>query len=1594
MKKLIAFILSAVMAFSVPAVGVFAASDAQGHWAEGIIATLVDSGAVRGYEDGTIRPQESITRAEFMATINNLLGFTEAAEINFTDVSGNEWFAADVGRAVAVGYVSGYPDGTMRPNAQITRQEAAAAINRLTLLATNRHASVEFTDFNQIAQWARGAVGGASAADILSGYPDGSFNPTGNITRAEAFSLILNARDYIEKTQNAPTLNVGIAAAINNSHRNMLVSASAGNTAFRNNISESMSAENVYRAIIAASEISALSTVHAQYVDMVKGYIINDGTVIDRASLELMQESIDLAIAIRNVSNRALDVLRDVRVNGANRYQDISNLRNEMNELLAPRGQQITAGNVGNVLEIADTTPISAENVPNALRDFSEIFERYTLDAIGVFIERNNGVITNANEVQFEYTRRAAKLQAVTSFLEEQGRNLLGDAMRSEFINAIELSSEYAANALRRTNPTIGTMEQASVVTDVRASVTNVVSGLGSVRNMLIAVQGADYAIVSEVQPQTNAWAPHGPNVSYVTNRRVAINRRVYDNSPLQVSYGSGAFVINSTGLYAMPGDTIVIYAPEDIAGVSVRIGIQTGTLTINHDPESWRRHDTIVYSKALQPGINRFSSQFGGILYFTTNTIQQNPDAIVYVSGAVEAIEFTLNQTCVDDWNNRIKHFDLPYGELIGELKIMTIPTRFLINAEDPNVLIVEYDNIVYRHNELFGLTDPDDPFNRPFTRKSRGVLSPQIQLGAMHSGYPFMAMESLTNLDNIVVNPQLLRHNAWGFYHEIGHNFQQPHYMWRGVVESTVNWGPLFILENNGEPPHVRLGQPDATGITTLERAITFVLSDDPDKDFETLPDFLKLSMYAQLRFAYGWGWVAELSRYVRENPFPPGTDQDRRDFFVEKMSVITGENLLPFFRRWGLSISEEAEFRVTQLNLPAPRYDIWMLTAPINSGEDVIAHFEMFAGELGESVGGNWQVDGSAVFTPFSPDRWMAIASWDSAVLDLDREYTGIVTIEFDYTPTGEMLDNSVAFTSRGATASSFAALPIIFRARINQYFDSFDGRINTHSRTGDMRVELGRTYRVRKVVNLNDANFDLFITDDAGTQVQLANGFTFRANANLTNIGAVINRGNRPNESTVTNIVINGDAQENNAERDLRIVGSIRKPFDAQRNGVRADSIVRVSNNNEVSAIRFLSGNSVAAEVTIRDGAMFANGTLIPNVEITEGVWYSVRLDANVAEGTMSVSVDNRQVISGVALSEGTTFVNVLEYHNGGAGLSVRRLILRYYGVPTPTSGAANMPILSNIAILDELAPGRAGVAAWETLSGTFHSTIFTPERFRTDPVFREKSLGAVYEGIVTIEFDVTPLASTLDAVLGFAAEGTNITTFGDMPIIVRLRHNQLFFDAFNGAGFATTARVPFELGGTYRVRIVVDIDAENYNVYIDDVQIANNFAYRNTAIVPTNIGVYNFFGNAIYDAIIENLTVNGDVIYNSFDQATAIEQGAITRTFGTITDVESVEFMLASHDGERATLALLAGTTVAAQVEINNGNIVINGTAVEGGQVPRKEWNSLIIARTANNYTVYLNGEAVGNLPHTSGTLTGFRVEAEGALFLNRFLARR
>jgi parallel beta-helix repeat protein len=192
-----------------PTGGVAAFKDVPtGYWAKGYIEALASQNIIAGFPDGSFKPNEPVTRAQFATIVNKAL--TPAAKrpaINFKDVASNFWAYAAIQSAYRGQFVSGYPDGTFKPQEQIPRVQVLVALaNGLGLTADNQNVLSFYTDAAQIPNYATPSVAAATVRQLVVNYPTvKQLNPTRQATRAEVAAFVYQAMVNAGRAQAIPS---------------------------------------------------------------------------------------------------------------------------------------------------------------------------------------------------------------------------------------------------------------------------------------------------------------------------------------------------------------------------------------------------------------------------------------------------------------------------------------------------------------------------------------------------------------------------------------------------------------------------------------------------------------------------------------------------------------------------------------------------------------------------------------------------------------------------------------------------------------------------------------------------------------------------------------------------------------------------------------------------------------------------------------------------------------------------------------------------------------------------------------------------------------------------------------------------------------------------------------------------------------------------------------------------------------------------------------------------------------------------------------------------------------------------------------------
>ncbi|MEH1927910.1 fasciclin domain-containing protein [Nostoc sp.] len=173
------------------------------YWARPFIQALADNNVIAGFPDGTFRPNQAVTRAEFAALIQKAFGsqnrVRQLSAGGFSDVPTGYWAASAIQSAYETGFLAGYPGNVFLPNQQIPRVQGIVALaNGLGLTVSSTGASSDlgtyYTDASSIPNYAVNSVTAATQSNLVVNYPDiKQLNPQQPLTRAEAAALLYQA---------------------------------------------------------------------------------------------------------------------------------------------------------------------------------------------------------------------------------------------------------------------------------------------------------------------------------------------------------------------------------------------------------------------------------------------------------------------------------------------------------------------------------------------------------------------------------------------------------------------------------------------------------------------------------------------------------------------------------------------------------------------------------------------------------------------------------------------------------------------------------------------------------------------------------------------------------------------------------------------------------------------------------------------------------------------------------------------------------------------------------------------------------------------------------------------------------------------------------------------------------------------------------------------------------------------------------------------------------------------------------------------------------------------------------------------------------
>ena len=347
-----------------------------------------------------------------------------------------------------------------------------------------------------------------------------------------------------------------------------------------------------------------------------------------------------------------------------------------------------------------------------------------------------------------------------------------------------------------------------------------------------------------------------------------------------------------------------------------------------------WAKNNS-TQENELCEGANTVTAGSEGILSFIfvkRNGYDTEPTYVdIKVTGGKAIPLYIVGETEDADWENSLKNMEDTYVQLVSDKALVTLPSRDYLRyrIEDVEAMFETIHKMIDLDDQLAGFDD-----SSPENMKSRNRInylvdvytrSPESDKYYAYAGEYFIGMKR----DNFTALTRDLG-TEWGYWHETGHTYQQRSWMFGAIVEVQVNMYSLYVQENFGLPSKLNNKEGNNT-VSSFEMARRYIAN--PTKNYMVINSaeygefFTKLVMFHQLKSVYGWGAFTRLHKEFRKKPLvydPKITDADKADQFVFMMCFVTKNDLVPFFRKWGLNPSAATVQKVVALRLQLPKTD----------------------------------------------------------------------------------------------------------------------------------------------------------------------------------------------------------------------------------------------------------------------------------------------------------------------------------------------------------------------------------------------------------------------------------------------------------------------------------------------------------------------------------------------------------------------------------------------------------------------------------------------------------------------------------------------
>lgn len=409
-----------------------------------------------------------------------------------------------------------------------------------------------------------------------------------------------------------------------------------------------------------------------------------------------------------------------------------------------------------------------------------------------------------------------------------------------------------------------------------------------------------------------------------------------------------------STGLYAAPGELVIIDIPSNEYSLSVQIGAWTDNLSSILNPP----RDPIIYTRSqLSPGRNYVRNLYGGHIYIFAGKPFASPVNISFTN-VLKSPDFVLGKTDKTAWQQEIRNSCIPWLELISANVVFVVPRQYCVDHSftDIEETMKSWDDIVnIDYYQWQGLkANPVDPVDKAPLLPWRMVMDIKPSVGYGHNGFPIVVQNDYSWFDGIGNITSINGGGNWGFFHELGHNNQQTTYWsWSAMGETSCNFFSFKVANHMSSTNPASWPPKHPALATTFPAAITWAStltiqnknfdgSDAAINDpFARLTPFVQLMSKIPADWGYpgqpeGWYFITELYKKARRSSRISITDQSKKDFVYETLCEFTHRDMRAFFKAWGITISNISLNKMAGV-YPVSTQEIWKYNPLTKTGGD---------------------------------------------------------------------------------------------------------------------------------------------------------------------------------------------------------------------------------------------------------------------------------------------------------------------------------------------------------------------------------------------------------------------------------------------------------------------------------------------------------------------------------------------------------------------------------------------------------------------------------------------------------------------------------